>query len=388
MAIINDLFKTEAPATAYGRAGLANLYKPANGTYSYVNVTKNYPWTLSESVKETAPRVILKEYQLNETSIRRQYLFYSTAIGNFATAQNGNTPALPAEAASLADFLQPYEELYPKNDKTTTGFIYDLPYFSDINFEVNTPVWASLDTLEQAQKATVGAAGAAAGQGFAGVVDQLINLAGGAMMAGASLLYPKVGIMDRPRLWQSHEFRTINIKFPLFNTHAPDDWKKNRLLCELLVNQNLYNKRDFITSVPPVFYEVLVLGQHYSYASCVTNITIYNRGNMRQINANDDNTAASTYNVPDVYEVNLSLTDMVMPSKNQFQSIQDPTVTSSVVTSEFANSPVDVGSTAVRELGETALGAATGAAGGVFNTLNTTERAFNSINNTFNVFTQ
>lgn len=339
---MNDLFTTAEPQSPGGRGGLANIYKPL-GTYKYVNVTEDYPWTLSENAKRTTPRVILKEYQLNETTIRRQYLFYTTAVGNFSS-NTGNTPPLPAESAA-GRFLQPYEELYPKNSTTETGFVYDMPYFSDINFEVRSPEWATLDGLEQAQKAAIGTAGFAAGAGFAGTLQKIIDTAAGAAGATLSLLYPKVGIMDRPRLWQSHEFRTIEIKFPLFNTIAPDDWKRNRLLCELLINQNLYNKRDFITSVPPVFYEVLVIGQHYSFASCATNVTVYNRGNVRVLRNDDD----QPVNVPDVYEINLSLTDMVMPSKNQFQSINDQTVTSSIVRSNFSNEPTDTGLTQTQE---------------------------------------
>lgn len=381
MAFVNDLFEKTTPQTYGTQGGLASIYKPIGGS-KYIDVVKDYPWTLSENVKTTAPTVILKEYQLNETSIRRQFLFYSTALGNFNSSL-GNTPPLPSESTST--ILQPYEELYPKNDTTTTGFVYYLPYFSDINFEVKSPEWATLDGLEQAQKAAVGTAGFAAGQKFAGVVEQLANLASGAVMAGASLLYPKVGIMDRPRIWQSHEFRTIDIKFPLFNTLAPDDWKKNRLLCELLVNQNLYNKRDFITSIPPVFYEVLVLGQHYSYAACVTNITIYNRGNMRQINEaipstdlnNTRGELINTFNIPDVYEINITLTDMVMPSKNQFQSIQNPKVLASISTSQFSNTPTDTGFTQnTQDVIATGITTPIEAA-------QTASNIFNNINNTF-----
>ena len=124
--------------------------------------------------------------------------------------------------------------------------------------------------------------------------------------------------MDRPKLWSSHEFRTIEIKFPLFNTVGPSDWIKNRDLCWQLVNQNLFAKRDFITGIPPVYYEILIPGQHYSYAASVTNLTIYNRGNMRTLL---DKSGGPTI-VPDVYEVNITLQDLVMPSQNLFQSIK------------------------------------------------------------------
>lgn len=300
---------TQRPQSLGGTGGLAAIYTPKGGNY-YVNVTKDYTWTLNSNIRQNAPRIILREYQVNESTIKRQAQFYTTGAGNFLGSN---------------DILSPYEELYQKN--LPTGFVYDLPYFSDINFEVNTSMWVSLDQLEQFGKAATGLAGALGGKEFAGFTDAIIQGTGQAIMGGLSLAYPKVGITDRPRLWDSHEPRSINIKFPLFNTFNPTDWKKNRELCELLVNQNLYNKRDFITSVPPVFYELLILGQHYSYASCVTQLTIYNRGNIRQLS--DD--AGIPANVPDVYEVDMTLTDMVMPSKNLFQSIKNKTVISDLV---------------------------------------------------------
>jgi hypothetical protein len=102
-----------------------------------------------------------------------------------------------------------------------------------------------------------------------------------------------------------------------------------------LINQNLYNKRDFITGIPPVFYEILIPGQHYSYASAVTNITVYNRGNMRYMEyPNKSADVSPGAIIPDAYEVSIALTDMVMPSKNLFQQINNKKVHSSLASSE------------------------------------------------------
>jgi hypothetical protein len=306
------------------KSGLANIYAPTGGKYSYVNVVGDYTWTLNEYAKSTAPIVILREYQINETAIRRSTNFYTTGGQLLANGINPNSPA--AANVNNVDILSPYNELYQK--EFPTGFVYAFPYFSDINFEVNTPMWQSLDTLDKMSSFASGAAGVIGGEGLAKGVEDAIKFGGSAAMAGLATGYPKVGITDRPRLWDSHEPRSIEINFPLFNTVSPDDWKKNRELCELLVNQNLYNKRDFITSIPPVFYEVLVVGQHYSYASCVTNITVYNKGNMRLIQDTETN---RVINVPDVYEIKMTLTDMVMPSKNLFQAIDEQKVISTLI---------------------------------------------------------
>lgn len=318
---------TNRQKTVLGSGGLASIYSPpgGEGKYSFVNVVRDYPWTLSENVRLNAPAVVLREFQVNETTIRRQAQFYGSGAKNFVGTND--------------DILSPYENLYQKD--RPTGFVYYLPYFSDTNFEVNTPMWTSLDSLEQFGKSASSGAGALLGESAAEFVDTTLNAVGQATLAGLSLAYPRVGITDRPRLWDSHELRSISIKFPLFNTLNAEDWKKNRELCELLVNQNLYNKRDFITSIPPVFYELLVIGQHYCYASCVTQLTIYNRGNMRLLTDNENRKV----NVPDVFEINLTLTDMVMPSKNQFQSIFSNKVVSELVnpTAGFTNRITETG---------------------------------------------
>lgn len=277
----------------------SSLYDAKDLTFDVIN---EYPWTLSrnKNALQEVPYIILKEYEIFESTIQSQISFYTTAI-NRATDTDTNDP------------LAPYDNLYPG---IPTNNYYKFPYFSDINFQIDTPVWATLDAVEQGKRAAVGIAGTAFGQSAAADTERLLNFVGGMYTAALATQYPKVGIMDRPRLWERHEFRNIEIKFPLFNTIAPDDWKRNRTLCWILVNQNLFRKRDFITGVPPVYYEVIIPGQHYSLAACVTNITIYNRGNMRNLLEDD----GSSIMVPDVYEINMTLTDLVMPSRNLFQA--------------------------------------------------------------------
>jgi hypothetical protein len=344
-----SLFTTpqQKPATLLsgGSGSLASLYKPPGGDAG-INVVKDYTWTLSQYAKDNAPVVELTEFEVNETTIKRQAMFYGSGAVKSAVdtgkaiankAMSLITSNTDYQLSQNTDPLDVYKELYPK-DKPT-GFKYYMPYFSDINFEVNTPMWASLDTLEQAKSAASGISSALLGEKAGERVGKALDMAGAVGTAALAASYPKVGITDRPRLWNSHEPRSIEIKFPLFNTLDPNDWTRNRELCELLVNQNLYNKRDFITSIPPVFYEVKVYGQHFSWASCVTRLTIYNRGNMRLLNG---------VNIPDVYEVNITLTDMVMPSKNMFQSI-----TKSVVTTETAAKQQTQPKDAVPQTGQT-----------------------------------
>lgn len=301
------LYKGRKQATGANNPNSANIYIPDSGTGN-VDVIKDYTWTLTPPAgRKEIPSIILTEFEVDETTIHRQFDFYTTGARDQLTS--GGT----------GDILTPYDQLFPK-DKPT-DFIYTFPYYSEINFEVNTPQWTSVDTLESAKKAAVDV-----GSFFHPVIGKAIekgvDWTAAGVGAALALNYPKVGIMDRPKLWQSHDFRSYSIKFPLYNTYNSDpnsqEWIKNRELCELLVNQNLYNKLSFITGIPPVFYEVLIPGQHYTPAACVTNIAIYNRGNIRQLS-----NGGVICNVPDVYEVNMTLTDLVIPSKNLFQAISN-----------------------------------------------------------------
>jgi hypothetical protein len=81
----------------------------------------------------------------------------------------------------------------------------------------------------------------------------------------------------------------------------------------------LFAKINVIVGIPPVYYEIYIPGQHYSYAASMTNLTIHNRGNMRKLT----DSGGTDCIVPDAYDVNLTFTDMVMPSKNLFQQMKD-----------------------------------------------------------------
>ena len=119
--------------------------------------------------------------------------------------------------------------------------------------------------------------------------------------------------MDRPRIFTAHSERAVTIEFPLYNTADSADWIKNRDFYYRFASQNLFAKRDFITGLPPAFYRVYVPGQYFSFASCVTNINITNLGNIRTF---DD-----SYIIPDAFQVSITLSEMLMPSLNQFQAL-------------------------------------------------------------------
>jgi hypothetical protein len=319
-----------------GQMSLASMFSPGNKG-GFIDVVNHFTWSLSpRPTKSEAPVIILKEFEVNEGKILSSALRFLRDVGRSVTGQVGgivNTLTFGlAESLGVGgqfDSLEAYHWLFPK-DKPT-GFVYQLPFFSEINFNVRSDPWKDIDNLKNIGSGIADTANAIT----PGAGDWMSKWAGRVTDWGKTGLdvlggYPITSPTDKPKMWGSHTPRTFEVKFPLFNTFNPDDWKINRDLCVLLVNQNLYNKRDYVTSLPPVFYEVLVPGQHYSYAACVTDITVYNRGNMRTMKTKGTDGDMSAV-VPDAYEVNISLTDLTLPSKNLFQQINKSKVYTEIV---------------------------------------------------------
>jgi hypothetical protein len=297
------LWTYEPPAGfANGQGGLAEFLRPGqNG--GYIDVVSNYKWTLSRLgaiERKEVPSINLREYRVLKSSLRNSAEYYAvgagTAIGAVSPlAGNSNNPYL--------QYMAGYKGLFDFENET--GFSYRLPYFSDINTEVQS-TWTTLDILEKIKGAAdIFGAGA------------LIETAGGVGRFALETQYPRVGIMDRPKIWEQSSPRSITIKFPLFNTEEEDDIQNNWELCYLLTHQNLFNKRDFVTGIPPVFYTVYAPGQYYSLAAYVSDLKIYNRGHIHRIPFQ-----TKVRNIPDAFEVEMTLTDMVMPSQNMHAILQ------------------------------------------------------------------
>lgn len=304
------------------------------------DVVNDYVWTLTNvQGREDIPHIILNEHRCLESVLMRQMSFYAMGAGaatinnlyqagknsfgqvvNFASnlVGGGNIVDTNNKTPSKG-LLDVYEEIFPE---APTNNKYIFPYFSKTMMELNTSQWEQIDDAGDVANELAGGA-----SDFLGSMGEKYKKLGekinkykaiGGMAAGANeaLLksqYPVVGVFDRPRVFTSHGNRNVTVEFPLYNTKSAFDWIKNRNLLYKIMTQNLYNKRDYITGNPPVFYRVLIPGQYFSFASCVTNFKVENLGNTRL--------EYGTHIVPDAYQVSITLTEMVMPSLNQFQAV-------------------------------------------------------------------
>jgi hypothetical protein len=318
MAYTSALFKEETPAgfsTTGGVGGLAKFLVPNGADSSTVDVVNNYPWTLSDKADRTeTPSVILTEFRLLQSALVNSARYFVTG----AAQQTGVSTTEPGTGNPFLENMRGYAGLF--DFKNPTGFWYNFPYFSEVSNEVSS-TWATLDILDKVKSA-------ASTLGIGEAVETIGNVA----MFGYETNYPRVGVMDRPKLWEQSTPRNITIKFPLYNTIKYEDIQKNWDLCYLLLYQNMYNKRDFITAIPPVFYTAYVPGQFFSIAMYVSDLKIYNRGNIRRLSITQSGAGdGGTFyrNIPDVYEIEMTLTDMIMPSQNmlsQLRAIEPVTV--------------------------------------------------------------
>lgn len=277
------------------------------------NILKNYRWTLSRAnVIPEIPGVRLKEHRINQNMLQRQSAVYV-----------GGTVESLAGGSGTRGLLDVYNEIWPDNP---TGNSYIFPFFNDVSFQLDTPQWSNVDSITESVAAAGSGASSAlrafntkTGNSIANMIDGGAAI-GGAALGGAQLglkaMYPVVGIPDRPRIFTQHNDRTITISFPLYNTANPEDWKGHYNFLYVFASQNLFLKRNFITGAPPVFYRVYIPGQYYSHSSCVTQFKVTNLGNQRTQSTGNQNTI-----VPDAYQVDITLMEMVMPSLNQYQAL-------------------------------------------------------------------
>jgi len=343
---------TTKPQTPLGLAPILTV----GGEGPDIDVVKNFPWTLtpqSSPARDETPYIRLQEYYLLDSYIDQLFSAYATK---------------PANAQDILDLIdtpglltgkQLYDGLY--DHKNPTGFSYKLPFFSS-NYLTTSNSWTekamyeeiiSLQKISSSIEAggAAGAVGAGLGLALGGEASPMVSMytfgtkgaSLGAKLGSASVVTEKliqqleIGLknaagrlgdpaLDVPHIWNTTTPRTHNVTFPLFNILDTASIVRNWDLCHLLCYQNLYNKRNLFTGLPPVFYEITIPGVHYCKAGYVSKLSIQNIGNIRSyglpIGADGSNVPV---NVPDVYLINMTINDFFIPSKNFLDAIASPT---------------------------------------------------------------
>ena len=360
MPILYDRTSIKTKPLGYNTLGkLASELIPINPGVP-IDIIRDFSWTLTplnEKTVANVPVIYLNEYYQIESQLNQALLPYgggglpklgnntSTLGGliNFATALTKYT-TIGSNSTNNSDLYKGlFDHLHP-------GFKYVFPNFSKTFYDIGN-TWERTDILDTLLGLSE-QAGSLAQKGIAGVVttagkklktgEQIIDLVNKLPRQLKNLeLFnlasgnPTVGLMDPPSIWQSSDKRNITFEFPLYNINVfkdstpTDTIAKNWELCYLLTYQNLVNKKNFYTGIPPVFYEVIIPGIHYCKASYMSNISITNVGNIRNLKLDVNGNTNVSVNVPDAYMISITLTDLLMPSKNLLNASLDLTVTSS-----------------------------------------------------------
>ena len=354
---------------------LADILEP-NGEYGDLNVIKKFNWTLTPmtpAVAEEVPYIKLREFYLTDSYLNQLFKAYGRSITNPAGIANAFLNPFTLNGSSNLLYQGLYDHVNP------TRFTYTFPYFTN-NYLNTSNSWVANPYFKETIKlqkmiagytvaggaligATTAAAAAAAIAAAAATPFTPAAQAAAALAAATPILAAAVPLakvtksglerfyeikklnevlqigfnspisdmddpaIDKPFIWSTTTPRTFNITFPLFNIITQPEntnWQaniiKNWELCHLLCYQNLYNKRNLFTGIPPVFYEIDIPGIHYSKAGYVNNLQILNVGNIRKYTLQLEN-GATEVNVPDAYMINMTITDFFIPSKNFMSSI-------------------------------------------------------------------
>jgi len=334
-----------------------DLEPTGNGVIDIIN---DFPWTFtpgnpanqSTKAREETPVIQLQEFYIKQSAIQQQLKPYDFSVGFEATDTITTLGQLIRVVGR--DFLTSTEKLYEGifdgNDDNFSGFLYMLPYFSQVNFTTNNS-WEKkdlLNTIVEYQQKFSGPIGRGANAAIPAIITKIFKNKGFKMGLGnivsdlpstvrdVNLLAlqgsnPAVGLLDPPHLFQSSSPRQIQISFYLYNTHSTSSNKKeveqtivkNWELCYMLSYQNSVNKKNFFTGLCPVFYRVTIPGVHYSKASIITNLSISNIGNVRKLILPIDGGSDTDVNVPDAYKIDINLQDVFMPSKNLYAAVND-----------------------------------------------------------------
>lgn len=325
-----------------------------------INVVYDFPWTftpgnpVNQSTKGRAetPVIQLEEFYIKQSAIQQQLKPYDFVIG----AEQTDTITTISELLRIVgenfntSTEKLYEGIFDGNNDNFSGFVYYLPYFSQVNFTTNNS-WEKkdlLNTIVEYQQKFSGPIGRGANAGIGAIVKKLLGNKVNKLGLGnlvtdlpstirdVNLLAlqgdnPAVGLLDPPHLFQGSSPRQIQISFYLYNTHSTSSNKKeveqtiikNWELCYMLSYQNSVNKKNFFTGLCPVFYRVIIPGVHYSKASIITSLSISNVGNVRKLILPIDGGSNTDVNVPDAYKIDINLQDVFMPSKNLYAAVND-----------------------------------------------------------------
>lgn len=314
-------FGTGSSLFQFGVEGIGRAIEPDIANYTYVNVSKDFDWTLNDE-REEVPRVILKEMTPSSSSLLTRATYYLSQFEDIDFGLINNEP------------LDSYTGLYITDD---TGFIYDIPQLGGSYMMTgNNSYGSGSDALGGALKGAANVASELAGGSKSKLgagIGALTKGAGAAMSLGQLAGNLTGGLREafgggagyyteQPQFYQHGQgARNYDIKFPLFNTNDYESMIRNFQVAFMLVYQNLPNRNSKQTIRPPCMYEITVPGVSYTPYAYMSKVNVEFLGARREMTIalpfdDPDNYRNIRVTIPEAYEITLSVQELVAHTKN------------------------------------------------------------------------
>ena len=312
-------FGTGSSLLQFGVEGIGRAIEPDIANYTYVNISKEFDWTLNDE-REEVPRIILKEMTPSSSSLLTRSTYYLSQFEDIDFGLINNEP------------LDSYTGLYVTDD---TGFIYDIPqlggsYMMTGSNSFGTGGDGGLGKTLKGVASVAGdfapgkigkginaaAKGGEAAIGLAGLAGDLVGGVREAFGGGAGYY------TEQPQFYQHGQgARNYDIKFPLFNTNDYENMIRNFQVAFMLVYQNLPNRNSKQTIRPPCLYEITVPGVSYTPYAYMSKVNVEFLGARREMTIalpfdDPDNFRNIRVTIPEAYEITLSVQELVSHTKN------------------------------------------------------------------------
>ena len=307
--------------------GIGRAVTPDIPSYTYVNVSREYAWTLNDE-RDEVPRIILKEMTPSASSTLTRATYWASQLEDFEFGLLKN------------HVLDSYDGLYITDD---TGFFYDLPQLEGSQLASNNNAFGAGDSGGDIFKAAGNALSSRGSKGGIGqkigkatqFIDDAVTvggLAGDLIGKGRELVGGGAGYFtEQPQFYQHGQgARSYDVKFPLYNTGSFEDLIRNFQLAFMLVYQNLPNRNSKQTVRPPCMYEVTVPGISYCPWTYLTKVQVDFVGARREMTLplpfeDADNFRNVRVTVPEAYDITLSIQELVSHTKNfMFHNVNRP----------------------------------------------------------------
>lgn len=299
--------------------GIGGAITPDIEKYTYINVSREFSWTLNNE-RDEVPRIILKELIQSSSALLTRGMY---ALGQMSDI-------LPTFLFN--DPLDSYTGLYVTDD---TGFYYDIP-------QLNESYLATGNNSFGSGGSTAGLAGAAnmasnvlggSKTKAGGALGSLSEGAGGAMKI-ASTLGDALGsareffgggagyFTEQPQFYQHGAgARNYTISFPLYNTGSYADMVRNFQLAFMLVYQNLPNRSSKQLVKPPCLYEITIPGISYTPFAYMSSVKVDFVGQRREMTIDipfdsADNLKPIRATIPEAYNITMNVQELVAHTKN------------------------------------------------------------------------